>query len=602
MADLNRVLETLEINEKSHRREKITGRNALIGNLSAFLIEQKRQEKEIYGEKTVLLTTKDGLVLYGFKDGVKGELVGLVLPKQLLKRLTHETPFHRVMEDYLLFEELGGQGREEGQRMAEELEKLIAIFDLHESESQYILKCLDSMDNPLCVFDAEPAFLYGNVSYCKMMHIENKEMALGMNVNDIFEKSGTEIHAKKPVSDKYKMYDVLKSGEKALDWEIRIETQNVSSDMPLVSNNIYPIKAKDGSVEGVIEIMHHNRVDLNKVSKMITAPAEYSFRDIIGASPEIKAKIAQAKEYADSDFNVLITGESGVGKELFAQAMHNYSDRNGDAFIALNCANFSENLIESELFGYVGGAFTGASKKGQVGKFELASGGTLFLDEVGELPYHLQSKFLRVLETGKIRRIGDTIERKVDVRVITATNRDLKAMVEEGSFRNDLYYRLQVLNVEIPPLRERREDIVLLADELLRQSARSHEERVKTLDLSARRALMKYDWPGNVRELRNIMHRIILSVKEDMITGENVETAIYSKGNRLSESQQVRQESDEARLRRCRLDVKASYANLLSEALHIAGGNKSVAADLLQMSRATFYRMLDKYCKDPYTL
>ncbi len=196
----------------------------------------------------------------------------------------------------------------------------------------------------------------------------------------------------------------------------------------------------------------------------------------------------------------MITGESGVGKELFAQSIHNYSPRHKGPFVALNCANFSDGLIESELFGYVGGAFTGASKNGQIGKFELADGGTLFLDEVGELPLHFQSKLLRVLETWMVTRIGSSKQIPVNVRLITATNRNLAEMVEEGLFRQDLYYRLQVLTLEIPPLRERKDDLALLSDSFLNQAAAPYLDTPKILSSQAKKVLMSYDWPGNVRE------------------------------------------------------------------------------------------------------
>ena len=260
--------------------------------------------------------------------------------------------------------------------------------------------------------------------------------------------------------------------------------------------------------------------------------------------------------------------------------------------MALNCASFPENLIESELFGYVGGAFTGASKNGQVGKFELADGGTLFLDEVGELPHHFQSKLLRVLETRKVTRIGSSRETPVNVRVIAATNRDLEEMISEGLFREDLYYRLQVLNIEIPPLRERREDLLLLTDSFLKQAARTNEEEVKFLDPMAEKCLLAYDWPGNVRELRNVIQRVTLLSKTKAISKEILESAIYSKSYSLKSK--VEEEPD-VRLNKRLKDVDNAYVNLINEALDITGGNKKQAAELLGVSRKTLYRLIEKY-------
>lgn len=261
----------------------------------------------------------------------------------------------------------------------------------------------------------------------------------------------------------------------------------------------------------------------------------------------------------------------------------------------MNCASFPENLIESELFGYVGGAFTGASKNGQIGKFELADGGTLFLDEIGELPYHFQSKLLRVLETSKITRIGSTSETPVNVRVIAATNRDLVKMISEGLFREDLYYRLQVLNIEIPPLRQRREDLLVLTDAFFAQAAEATGSEPKILAPDAKDCIMKYDWPGNVRELRNVIHRVSILSKTEIVTKATIEAAIYSKGFSLKPAVIDAEETPEDRLSKCRDAVNSSYVDLIKAALDVSKGNKSKAADLLGVSRKTFYRMIEKY-------
>ena len=344
---------------------------------------------------------------------------------------------------------------------------------------------------------------------------------------------------------------------------------------------------------GVWEFLYLNKLNLNKMNKIIGHAAEYTFDLIIGESEGIRQSIAIASEFATAGRNsVLIVGESGVGKELFAQAIHNYSNRGQEAFIALNCANFPENLFESELFGYVGSAFTGASKNGQLGKFELADGGTLFLDEIAEMPFYFQSKLLRILETGKITRIGDTREIEVGVRVIAATNRDLERMVEEGLFRKDLYYRLQVFNLVIPPLREREDDIVPLAEVFLKQVAQSNGRLAKLLDYSAKKTLTEYNWPGNVRELRNVIQRVALLSKRNVINDKDIEASISSKPYSFKADAP---ETPENRLEKCRREIEKANANLLKEALEITDGNKQEAAALLGMSRATFYRMMEKY-------
>ena len=391
------------------------------------------------------------------------------------------------------------------------------------------------------------------------------------------------------------MMDLLKNGKKILDWEVMIETETSTNKAQFVSNNMYPIKSSSGQVSGMVEVSYSHQLSLNKTMKLMGLNAEYTFDSIIGTSPAITEKIQQAKDYANNPYNLLIVGESGVGKELFAQSVHNYSDRRNEAFVALNCASFPENLIESELFGYVGGAFTGASKNGQIGKFELADGGTLFLDEIGELPYHFQSKLLRVLETSKITRIGSTSETPVNVRVIAATNRDLVKMISEGLFREDLYYRLQVLNIEIPPLRQRREDLLVLTDAFFAQAAETTGSEPKILAPDAKDCIMKYDWPGNVRELRNVIHRVSILSKTEIVTKATIEAAIYSKGFSLKPAVIDAEETPEDRLSKCRDAVNSSYVDLIKAALDVSKGNKSKAADLLGVSRKTFYRMIEKY-------
>jgi transcriptional regulator with PAS, ATPase and Fis domain len=237
--------------------------------------------------------------------------------------------------------------------------------------------------------------------------------------------------------------------------------------------------------------------------------ARYDFRDIVGRSRALTATVERARKYARSDLTVLITGESGTGKELFAHAIHRHSPRAEGAFVAVNCAALPESLLESELFGYEEGAFTGARKGGKPGLFELAHGGTIFLDEIGELPVPLQARLLRVLQGREVMRIGGERLIPVNVRVIAATNRDLSAAAREGQFRDDLFYRLSVLSLHVPPLRERPEDIPLLAEQILRTGPPLGVPPV-TLPPASLQALAACRWPGNVRELRNFLLRFLI--------------------------------------------------------------------------------------------
>src|SRR6266480_7264534 len=247
--------------------------------------------------------------------------------------------------------------------------------------------------------------------------------------------------------------------------------------------------------------------------------------EIVSASPKMEAVKRMILKVARSNSTVLIRGESGTGKELIARATHNQSPRAQDMFQAVNCAAINENLLESELFGHEKGSFTGAHAE-KKGLFEIADRGTLFLDEIAELDVGIQAKLLRALQERKIRRVGGTHEMNVDVRVIAATNRDLRAMVADGRFRDDLYYRINVLSIDVPPLRERRDDIPVLIDHFLKKHTRNTSRLVKGLNPEARRMMNDYGWPGNVRQLESAIERAILLCEGDMITPEDLPTEV----------------------------------------------------------------------------
>lgn len=255
-------------------------------------------------------------------------------------------------------------------------------------------------------------------------------------------------------------------------------------------------------VQNLLKEVERSKQVLKRISK--ASNAKYTFDDIVAISPQSLKIKDLAKRAAVTEATVLLQSESGTGKELYAQAIHNASARNGSIFLAVNCANFNPNMLESELFGYTEGAFTGAKRGGKIGLFEAASGGTVFLDEISEMELALQSKLLRVLQERCVRPLGGMEEREVDVRVIAACNADLKRYTLEGRFRQDLYYRLNAFPIHIHPLRERREDIELLTAYFLDEFSRK-QRRSLTIDEKALRQLYAYDWPGNVRELRNVL-------------------------------------------------------------------------------------------------
>lgn len=295
-----------------------------------------------------------------------------------------------------------------------------------------------------------------------------------------------------------------------------------------------------------------------------------------------------AQRIGSLDATTIILGESGTGKEMISEMIYKYSKRVGKPFIKVNCAAIPESLIESELFGYEGGAFTGAKTGGSKGMFEEADGGTIFLDEIGELPLSMQSKLLRVLENGEIRRVGGTEAKAVDVRIITATNRNLKREVEAGKFRDDLYYRLMVLPIVIPPLRERKEDIMPLARFFLNKFNNKYHLN-KELTESAVKELSEYRWPGNVRELKNMMERLVVSAGGDEISGFQVKICIMGIQEGADDSYNVNMEN--ATLS----EIMDNYEKqIITEAIEECG-TMSAAAEKLGVNKSTISRKIKSY-------
>ncbi|NNG66035.1 sigma-54-dependent Fis family transcriptional regulator [Caldanaerobacter subterraneus] len=345
--------------------------------------------------------------------------------------------------------------------------------------------------------------------------------------------------------------------------------------------NAVPVMANRKTI-GTVITFREERYVRNVVNKLAGFRAYYTFEDIVTQDDKMKKVIETAKKAAKSDCSILIEGESGTGKELFAQAIHNYSKRAKGPFVAVNCASIPRELVESELFGYEKGAFTGANKEGKPGKFELADNGTIFLDEIGELPYEVQSKLLRVLDNHKIVRVGGTEEKKLNVRVIAATNRSLSEEVEKKNFRNDLYYRINVIKINIPPLRERKGDIELLAKVFVDRLNKYNNEQ-KVLSESFIKRLKDYHWPGNVRELQNVINRAYYLAEGEIITEdyfpEKIERKNYEEDINVTAV----------------LPFDVIEEKNIKEALRLAKGDVVKAAKMLNLSRATIYRKIKKY-------
>ena len=356
--------------------------------------------------------------------------------------------------------------------------------------------------------------------------------------------------------------------------------------------NIFSIKTPHGEILGYLLTFRPLSKMLRMLSKYIGQQAHYTFTDIAGVSKKIKETIKYARTVANSSTTILITGESGTGKEVFAQAIHNASSRSEEAFVAVNCGAISPTLIESELFGYSEGAFTGAKKGGNPGKFEMAHKGTLFLDEIGEMTLDMQVRLLRVLQEKCISRIGSSKTIPVDVRIIAATNKNLEDEIKAGRFRLDLYYRINVIPINIPPLRERTDDILPLLKYFLKHKAAKLEKTVPEIEIDLLDKVMVYNWPGNIRELENFAEKLVIL------------------GGSLSPDQMDRefrdlipdQEKNDSPEKNSTIPVKGTLRTLediekeaIRETIEALGHNMSLAARTLGISRNTLYQKIKAY-------
>jgi len=311
---------------------------------------------------------------------------------------------------------------------------------------------------------------------------------------------------------------------------------------------------------------------------------QFGFEGIIGNSPAMREVIAKLKQAAPANIPVLITGESGTGKELFAQAIHNNSPRHKKRFVPLNCAGLSENLLEDELFGHVRGAYTDAAKDRE-GRFEYANGGTLFLDEIGDMPITMQPKLLRVLESGEVIRVGANDSKHVDVRLVSATNHDLEDLIQEGGFRSDLFFRIRGMQIHLPALRERRDDIPLLVQHYATQYAEQMNKPGLTVAEDAMLAMQQFDWPGNVRQLINAVQNAVIVCEGDKLEPRHLPAEV-AQGGDASGSGSV----ETAGLSLDQLEKQA-----IRNALQVTAGNREKAAKMLGIGERTLYRKLNEY-------
>ncbi|QUO32071.1 sigma 54-interacting transcriptional regulator [Faecalicatena sp. Marseille-Q4148] len=393
-------------------------------------------------------------------------------------------------------------------------------------------------------------------------------------------------------ADRYR--EVMRTGQTIFNEVQEIQNIRLSVDYTpvIVSDHTTGVVISCQSVKNIQQRESQIRKKLSEKGLV----ASYTFSDVIRESMLMEHTIQIAQKYANVSSNILIVGETGTGKELMAQSIHNASERRNGPFVAVNCAAFPENLLESELFGYVDGAFTGSKRGGKVGLFEQAHRGTLFLDEISELPINFQGKLLRVLQERQVRRIGDDKVIDVDARIIAATNKNLRKMVQEKEFRQDLLYRLDVLKICIPPLRERKEDILPLFYYFLKKYNNRFGKDIEGCTQEAENTLIQHQFEGNIRELRNITERLSVICEEKLISGQMMNTALYPE-NAFSLEVPDKKEMPEKVFQPVYMEA-CSERDRIIEALRYTKGKKGEAALILGMDRSTLWRKMKSYHLD----
>lgn len=356
-------------------------------------------------------------------------------------------------------------------------------------------------------------------------------------------------------------------------------------------------RGNEKSITLILEAQKHVHRLVQKISGFT---AKYTFDAVIGNSPQIQELKSISQKAAQSTANILILGESGTGKELLAQSIHNASDRASGPFVAVNCGSIPKTLIESELFGYESGSFTGAKREGNPGKFELANGGTLFLDEIGDMPLELQSSLLRVLQNHEVIRLGGKYAKYVDVKIIAATNVNLAEAVRNGHFRQDLYYRLNVISIQIPPLRQRQSDIPLLVDYFINTYSRSLHKQPPQVSPDVRAALQNYAWPGNIRELENVIERTVNLLQDSTLTLSDLPTEVSGTAARTSsEPAPAPVITSTASEQPAPISPEIQERNTILAAVIREKGHVKSVAESLNLPTHALYRKLQKYCIDP---
>jgi transcriptional regulator with PAS, ATPase and Fis domain len=444
----------------------------------------------------------------------------------------------------------------------------------------------------IVVVDREGVILYINSAYCDFLGTP-VEKAIGKPVQDVIENSRMHIVAKTGQKELTALQPINGSDMIANRYPLIIDGELVGAVGTVMFRNPDDWLLYKNKIQHLVEEVNYYKTKAEKKIK-----SKYYFSDLIGNSPSFTAVKKLAERVSNSQSAVLLLGESGTGKELYASAIHNNSTRASFPYVPINCASIPEHLLESELFGYDDGAFTGAKKGGKKGQFQIANRGTIFLDEIGDMPLAMQSKLLRVLQEREILPVGAQKSIPVDVRIIAATHRNLEKMVEEGTFRQDLYYRLNVIKIEIPPLRERKGDIELISIKLLEKLESKFYRRGIKLSAEVVERLNQHKWQGNIRELENVLERSINVLDGDIIEIAHLplylrdyETISVPKMSNVKESVNVA----DMPIQSLKDTLAQVEKQAILNALSIANGNKLEAARLLEVGKTKFYEKCKIY-------
>lgn len=453
---------------------------------------------------------------------------------------------------------------------------------LIDERSKELETILDSIKDAVCIVDSNGITRYWNKGAERLYGIRREEI-LNRPIVEFFPSSL--LHR---ILKENRAYEDIYNSPKEYCY-------NISSASPLYFNGqLVGGLSIDRDITDHIkttELLNKTKSNLEALQEELSAinKTRASFSNILGNNIKFREVIKLAKDMAHSDINVLIKGESGTGKELFARAIHMASGREG-YFIPINCSAIPNELIESELFGYAGGAFTGALKEGRTGKIELSNKGTLFLDEIGDMPLNMQPKILRVLEDGEITPIGSEDSIKVDIRVIAASNKDLEKMVELGTFRKDLFYRLNSVIIEIPPLRDRRDDISFLANRFVQDYCMEYGVNILNFSEEVMDALVDHDWEGNVRELKNLIERIVILARNNK--SKVIDINLLPDNILKNRIEKIKKNKNTYDLN---AEIGEVERKIILNALEKTGYNKLKAAKLLNIPRSTLYFKMNKY-------